>query len=250
MPLPRSRNGSTRSDGPRGMPVVRDPDPVPVPKELAERVIDRVLDHLDPDHRVMPIGGTLMTLRAGGRATQTDDVDLVLLVVRDGVPEVPPFDAVVAIADALSDDVAPRKDHTAVQLLLATEAGPVTVELIRGRQPGKGGYFVDRRVLEAAADLATAKDRVLELPLEALAVLKAWAADDKDKLVRAGKDPDGYHRQRGEAFRRDVRALRDEILDRGDEPDAEVLGRLFEVCGKRRTTAIQSIFAEAGWALA
>lgn len=220
---------------------------MPVPRELAQRVIDQVLDQLDPDHRVMPIGGTLMTLRAGGRATQTDDVDLVLLVLRDGAPEVPPFDAVVAIAEALSDDVAPRKDHTAVHLLLATEAGPVKVELIRGRQPGKGGYFVDRRVLEAAADLATARDRVLELPLEALAFLKAWAADDKAKLVRADKDPEGYHRQRGEAFRRDVRVLRDEILDRGDDPDTEVLERLFEVCGKRQTKAIRRIFEGAGW---
>ncbi len=190
---------------------------VPVTPEIAKRTFDRLRDRLPEAWRLMPIGGTEMATVGDADAT-TKDIDVVLVTPHEDTATIPDYDDLVAFANQLSDTVQTRKDHTSVKLVLSTDAGPVTLEFIRGRTPGQGGYFVSRSVLETAATLATEDDGVLRLPTEALAFLKAWAASDKQKLVDAGKDPRGYHAGRREAFLRDVQQLRQAVADAGRGP--------------------------------
>lgn len=226
------------------------PDFVTVTPEMAETVIARVLDAIGPSTRVMPIGGTLVQSRGAGPSTETQDVDIVVVLVRDDGFKVPPYEDVMDLAERLTgrkDRVRGRKDHTSVQAHLPLQQGLVKVELIRGRQPAKGGYFVSRNVLERCAELAEERDGVLELPLEALAFLKAWGCHDKLKLVEAGKDGRGYHARRADGFRADVEMLFEEVLGRGREPRLDVLDALFDVASDDRTEAISAILADAGW---
>lgn len=153
---------------------------------VAEEVLSHVLDALPEGWTVMPIGGTRMA-EIGDRVVATKDVDLVPTVTIDNRPKVPPYDDVVALAEDLSDRVDGRKDHTSVKAHVPVRDGTVPVEFIRGRQPGKGGYFVSRNVLERCAEIARKEGRVRHLSLEGLAYLKAWAVHDKLKLVDAGR---------------------------------------------------------------
>lgn len=190
---------------------------IPVTPEVTRRVLDRLISRLPDGWRLMPIGGTEMAIADDAAAT-TKDVDVVLVTLDGDRATIPDYRDLVTFANQLSGTVQTRKDHTAVKLVLSTDAGPVTLELIRGRTPGQGGYFVSRSVLETAATLATDDDGVLRLPTEALAFLKAWAASDKQKLVDAGKDPRGYHAGRREAFLADVQRLRQAVADAGGSP--------------------------------
>lgn len=194
----------------------------------------------------MPIGGTEMaTVDDAGETTK--DIDVVIVTCHDDAATIPDYDELVAFANRLSDTVETRKDHTSVKLRLASDAGPVTLEIVRGRTPGKGGYFVSRSVLEAAASLATNEGGILRIPPEALAFLKAWAAHDKQKLVDAGKDARGYHAGRREAFLDDVRRLRRALADADQEPDPDRFRPLFAATGGQREEAVRRVLAENGW---
>lgn len=219
---------------------------VPVTRETAERVLARLRDRLPEGWRLMPIGGTEMAALEEQGAT-TKDVDVVIVTARDGEFAIPAYDELVAFAERLAGDVETRKDHTGVRFALPTDAGPVTVEFVRGRTPGKGGYFVSRSVLETAAELATETEGILRPPIEALAFLKAWAAHDKAKLVEAGKDARGYHANRRDAFLEDVRRLRQAMADAGREPDAGRFETLFAATGGQRETAVRDILEDRAW---
>lgn len=221
-------------------------DDVRVDPDTAREVLRAIVDVLPEGWALMPIGGTRLG-EITDRPVATKDVDVVPVERDEGVLRVPPYDAVVDLAETLSDHVQGRKDHTSVKARIHTRVGPVPVELIRGRQPGKGGYFVSRNVLERCAEIAEERGRVLDLPVEGLAFLKAWAVHDKRKLVDAGKDARGYHTRRADAFRQDVRDLLAAIVDVGREPDMDVIDALFEVSGDARTEAIGAILADAGW---
>lgn len=222
---------------------------VPVTPEVAEQVLDRLRDAAPAGWRLMPIGGTEMATVAGTEET-TKDVDVVVVTLHDGTAEIPPYDDLADFARELSnapDAVETRRDHTSVKFRLSTDAGPVTVEFVRGRTSGTGGYFVSRSVLEKAATLATDSDGTLVLPAEALAFLKAWAAHDKQKLVDADKDARGYHADRRDAFLEDVQRLREAIQDADEEPDAEVIEALFSATGGEREEAVRRILADRNW---
>lgn len=221
-------------------------DTVPVTPEVARRVLNRLRGRLPEGWRLMPIGGTEMATVDDADET-TKDIDVVIVTLHAEEATIPAYDELVAFANQLSDTVQTRKDHTSVKLVLATDAGPVLLEFVRGRTPGQGGYFVSRSVLEKAATLAVDDEGVLRLPAEALAFLKAWAANDKQKLVDAGKDARGYHAQRRDAFLDDVRRLRQAIADADREPDPELLKALFTATGGQREEAVRRILAERQW---
>lgn len=222
---------------------------VPVTPDVAERILGRIRERAPEGWRLMPIGGTEMATVAGPNET-TKDVDVVVVTLQDEAAEIPPYEELADFARELSDApdlVETRKDHTSVKFRLPTEAGPATVEFVRGRTPGTGGYFVSRSVLEKAATLATDAGGTLRLPVEALAFLKAWAAWDKQKLVDAGKDARGYHAGRRQAFLEDVQRLREAVQDAGEEPDGDVLEAMFSATGGEREEAVRRILADRGW---
>lgn len=223
------------------------PTPITVTPALAREVVEELGRKAPDDWRLMPVGGTLMGLTGLGDAQTTKDVDIVLVVLDGDSAVIPEYEAVLAFATRLSEHVDGRKDHTAVQLLLATDTGPVKVELVRGRSSGMGGYFVSRSVLEAAATLAIDRGAYLELPPEALAFLKAWAAHDKQKLVDAGKDGRGYHATRRDGFLADVHDLLEDLLDGGRRPDEQTFEPLFGATGGQREVAVRRILEDAGW---
>lgn len=196
----------------------------------------------------MPIGGTAVAFVDDDAFETTKDVDLVLLALRAGRRELPAFDDLVAAAKRLSDQVLPRGDHTSVALTLTIPEGPVLVEFILGRPKKRGGYFVTREVLTAVAQLATERDGLLDLPVEALAYLKAWAADDKARLAAAGKDEHGRHALRRDAFLNEVRALLPDSR-RGKAADPAVFAPLLAAASPDRQAAIRKILAEAQWPL-
>lgn len=194
----------------------------------------------------MPIGGTEMAALVGSEET-TKDIDLVIVTLRGREASIPGYPEIVSFAREVSETVETRKDRTSVKLALATDAGQVIVEFVRGRSPGQGGYFVSRSVLETTATLAAEVDGVLRLSAEALAFLKAWAASDKQKLVEAGKDTRGYHARRRAAFLGDVQRLRQAVADAGREPDPDVLEALFAATGGQREKAVQQVLADRQW---
>lgn len=219
---------------------------VPVTPSVARRVLSRLKARLPDAWHLMLIGGTEMATL--GEAYQTTkDVDVVIVTLEADGATIPEYDKLVDFAKELSDTVQTRKDHTSIKLHLATDAGPVTLELVRGRTPGQGGYFVSRSVLEKAATLATEDEGVLRLPTEALAFLKAWAAHDKQKLIDADKDPQGYHARRRAAFLEDVQRLRQALADQDQDPDGEIIEALFDATGGKRETAVRRILAQRQW---
>lgn len=220
----------------------------PVTPTMTRRILKNISRELPRDWCLMPIGGTWMGLTAGTPETTTKDVDLAVVVADGARYTVPDLDDVTKIARRLSKRVKPRKDRASVLMVLEEEEGPVTVELVRGRS-STGGYFVTQRVLEAAASLANRHGQVLELPPEALAFLKAWAAHDQEKLVASGRDEERFHSQRLAIFRDDVRRLRGFLRERAREPDVVVFQPLFAACGKNRGEAIRRILVEQGWGL-
>lgn len=221
-------------------------DTVPVTPEVAERVLSRLQDALPSGWRSMPIGGTEMaTLAAEGETTK--DVDVVIVAIHDGRAAIPEYDELVDLARDLAEEVETRKDHTCVRFPLATDAGLVTVEFVRGRTPGKGGYFVSRTVLETAAELAVDQEGILRPPIEVLVFLKAWAAKDKEKLVEAGKDTRGYHARRRDAFLEDVQRLRRALADADREPDRQRFETMFSATGGEREEAVRRILGERAW---
>ncbi|MBI4393535.1 MAG: hypothetical protein HY556_07040 [Euryarchaeota archaeon] len=223
-------------------------DTAPVSAAGAEKILAKIVGVLPDGWTLMPIGGTLMPRLGLTTRTVTKDVDLVVLALRDGVYVVPEVEALVAVARrvALSDDIHVRKDHDVVEFVVEVEGAPAKVEFVRGRGP-KGGYFVRRNILETAAKLAKRHDRILDLPPEALAFLKAWAAHDKEKLVLKEKDKRGYHAQRATQFRADVGAILHGTLDAGHRPHAEIIRRLLDACGAERRKAIETILQDSGW---
>lgn len=125
---------------------------LPVTEETYRVVLARIMAQLDLGWRVMPIGGSGLVQAGLEAAPQiTKDVDLVVMVVTGPAFRVPAFDRTLALARRLGTDVGPRKDQTSIEFRLPLERGNVRVELIRGRNPASGGYFVTRRVLEALA---------------------------------------------------------------------------------------------------
>lgn len=219
---------------------------VPVTPEVANRVLERLRGTLPETWRLMPIGGTEMAT-LDDRGETTKDLDVVIVTLTDDQATIPAYEELVAFADGLSETVQTRKDHTSIKLRLATDAGPVRLEIVRGRTPGQGGYFVTRTVLETAATLANEDDGLLRLPIEALAFLKAWAANDKQKLVDAGKDARGYHAGRRDAFLDDVQRLRQALADLEREPVPDVLEALFSATGGERERAVRRILRERQW---
>lgn len=220
---------------------------VAVTPEIAQRVVGLLVDGCPPGWAVTPIGGTEMATLGNEHGT-TKDVDVVIVTIQDGKASIPEYDQLVEFAGEFAEDVETRKDHTCVRFPLSTDAGAVRVEFVRGRTPGKGGYFVSRTVLETAAELATEEEEcILRLPIEALAFLKAWAASDKAKLVDAGKDGHGYHAQRRDAFLDDVQRLRGFLSDRDREPDPHRFETLFSATGGQREQALRRILEDRGW---
>lgn len=197
----------------------------------------------------MPIGALGMMQVLDEPAQRTKDVDLVPFLLVDQKLKIPSTNVLLEFAKTLSDSVEVKKDQTNVTVLLPLEAGRVKVELIRGRNPASGGYFVTRRVLEACASISTAKGNVLELPPEGLAVLKAWAATDQDKLIEAKRDPRGFHAARAAAFRQDVAKIGRSFLDQGKPPPTRRMAELLASCPAGRRERIEAVLKAAGWTL-
>ena len=197
----------------------------------------------------MTIGALAMMNARTATKSYTKDVDVVPLVLVDGKHKIPPWEETLNLAKALSDTVRPRKDQTCIELLLSLEGPRVRVELVRGRSNDAGGYFVTRRVLEACARESFDDNRAFDIRGEGLAILKAWAAVDQEKLVAAGKDRIGFHKARAEGFRQDVIALAARMLDAPEHLDNSVLRRLLEACPGPRRARIEQILREAGFGL-
>lgn len=218
---------------------------VPVTPDIATRVLREVLRRLPDGWAIVPIGGTLLAISSRGRlASTTKDVDLVLVAVnaRSGAVRVPEIKELEPVAAALSKTVTARPSN--VIFTLDTEAGPVACEFIRGERPGKGGRYLTFRVLEAAARLATpspGEPRVLLIPLEVLAFLKAWAVDDQLKRRARG---DGDHAERYEA---DVTAIWNEF--RQSAPDFILFKPMFAAAPRPRRKALYDILVRSGWAM-
>ena len=168
-----------------------------------------------------------------------------LLAVQDRGFRVADVSVVEALIRDLGSTPNVRKDQTSVSCRVSTPEGTFLVEFVRGRRGGHG-YFVSRSVLEAVAALSTREGKKLTPPLEALALLKAWAAVDKAKLARSGRDAAGYHAARERAFRVDVAEIRAKLL-RTRPPDPAVFGKLLAVCSRDRAKAIKDVLHEAGW---
>lgn len=221
---------------------------LPVTPDVAERIMKELLRTLGRGWAVMPLGGTAMG-RLTARPAATKDIDLVLVLVGEAGAKIPEFQALVEVARRLAKDpstIHSRTDHTSVELAYPTAAGPVKLELVRGRG-AQGGTFVTRRVLEAAIARSTLREGVFEMPPEVLAFLKAWGAHDKMKLAAAGRDERGYHAERERGFRRDVETIRRDMLDRGRAPREKEVQAMLDACGPHRQKAIRRILREAGW---
>lgn len=221
-------------------------DTVTVTPKLAADVVKELQRKLGEGWRVMPIGGTRMGEIVGGTFT-TKDIDIVLVVIDGKRLRVPSLKQLEDVGKSMGEIVAIRENSTSVKIRVQTSAGPVLLELIRGMSPGKGGYFPTTKIFGACASVAKERGGRLELPREALAFLKAWAANDKEKRVAAGKDAKGYHAIRLEAFKRDVRVLLTEILDAGGTPDAKLVAELIAACPKQRAKDIRRIMSAEGW---
>lgn len=224
---------------------------VPVTPDLGEQAIHRIETAVPETWRVMPIGGVAVAPLVKDPGAATKDLDLVLVLLDGAEARIPTVEQIVDALGPTLSDLAPRKDETSVAGRLGLEKGTIQVEIIRGRRPAKGGYFVPRTALLAAAKVATTEGKVLRLPGEALAFLKAWAAVDQDKLIRNEKDGRGFHAARAGAFRRDVRRLLDATLDHEHrEPDGRILAELLNVTGGDRRRAVETVLRENGWSVA
>lgn len=232
-------------------PAANAPQGVPLTPDLSARILRSIVKAIGDDYRLMPIGGTRMDLDVLRPGTTTKDVDLVLVLVTGGRPRVPELADVLAIAAGLPGVVGPatpNKEGSVVRIQVQAPEGRVDVEIIRGKMPGKGGYFVSRPILEAVALLGTDKSGMLEIPLEALAFLKAWAAHDQEKLIRRDGDEDGKHARRKADFERDISKILDAILTKNKTPDAAVLKTLLAACeNKERRSAIRNTLQATGW---
>jgi hypothetical protein len=222
---------------------------IPVDRAGAKKALAEVLRRLPAGWSIMPIGALGMIQVLDDDAQRTKDVGLVaFLVVAEGF-QIPSASVLVELAKTLSDSVELRKDQTCVTLMLDLEEGRVKVELVRGRNPASGGFFVTRRVLEACAKMATPRGNLLELPGEGLAFLKAWAATDQDKLIESGRDANGFHRARAAAFRQDVANIALSFLDRGKPPPRREIEKLLGSCPAERRARIEIVLRSAGWEL-
>ena len=222
---------------------------IPIDRTQADAALQAVTRRLPSGWLVMPIGALGMMNVIDDVAQRTKDVDLVPFLVVDQKLKIPPTKALVEFANTLSDSVTVQKDQTNVTVLVPLEAGKVKVELIRGRNPASGGYFVTRRVLEACASISLRKGNVLELPAEGMAFLKAWAATDQDKLVAAKRDPRGFHAARAAAFRQDVSTMARSFLGQGKTPPTGEMPQLLSSCPIARREPIEGVLRAAGWSL-
>lgn len=222
---------------------------IPIDRRQATAALNEVASRLPADWAVMPIGGLGMMELLRDPSQRTKDVDVVPLVALKQGFKVPDHASTVAFARKLSARIEAPKDQTSVRALLELESGRVKVELVRGRNPRSGGYFVTRRILEACAVFAKREDRVLAPPPDVLAFLKAWAATDQDKLVEKEKDPRGYHRARAAGFRSDVQRIVRSYLDRGEAPPAGRVRSLLEECSVERRARVARVLTTAGWKL-
>jgi hypothetical protein len=218
-------------------------DPV-TPTAHAE-IVDKISTMLPPGSLIMLMGGGLMMAAGMRHVVTTKDEDIVLLLVEGGQMKVAEVAAVERLVRALGGEPFVRKDQTSVTCRLSTSAGTFLVEFIRGRRGGHG-YFVSRAVLEAVAGLSKREGRVLTPALEALAFLKAWAAVDKAKLVRSGRDGRGYHAARERAFRVDVDEIRGRILE-NRQLNVALISTLLAVCSAVRAKAVRQVLLETGW---
>lgn len=217
----------------------------PVTPTAHAAIVEVISAALPPGSFIMVIGGGLMMASGMRHVVTTKDEDIVLLLVEGGRPKVAEVSTVQKLIRELGGEPYVRKDQTSVNFRLETPDGTFLVEFVRGRRGGHG-YFVSRAVLEAIAGLSRREGRVRTPPLEALAFLKAWAAVDKAKLVRSGRDGRGYHAGRERAFREDVDAIRRRILETR-QPDGQVFQALLAVCSADRARAVRQILLETGW---
>lgn len=227
------------------------PRGVPLTPDLSIRLLRDLVKALGDEYRLMPIGGTRMdldVLRPGGT---TKDVDIVLVVTSGGKRTVPTLDDVLKIASSLPGVLGAakaNKEGSVVRVLVQTSAGPVEVEIIRGKTPGKGGYFISRNMIEAVAKTGIDKDGQILIPLDALAFLKAWAAYDQEKLIQRTKDPNGKHARRKADFERDTVKILDALLNKDRTPNPSMLKALMDSCeNKQRRAAIRKTLQNAGW---
>lgn len=218
-------------------------------RNQAVAALQEVVRRLPAGWRIMPIGALGMMQILADPAQRTKDVDLVPLLVVDQKLRIPSTAEVVELARTLSDSVKVEKDQTHVTVLLTLEAGRVKVELVRGRNPASGGYFVTRRVLETCASVSDARGTVLGLPPEGMAFLKAWAATDQEKLIEAKRDPRGFHAARAAAFRQDVAKIAGSFLDKGKPPPIRRMDELLSSCPSERRKRIEAVLKAAGWTM-
>lgn len=237
-----------RSRGRPGGVAVADPGRTdPLSARAHRGVVGRIRGALPEGCRIMVIGGGSMMDAGVGRVITTKDEDVVLLLVEAAEARVADVPVVEALVRALGAEPEVRKDQTGVRCVLHTDEGRFLLEFVRGRKAG-GGYFVSRAVLERVASHGADDGQVLEPPLEGLAFLKAWAAVDKAKLVRAEKDPHGYHAARERAFRDDVAAVLRRVLE-SRQVEGAVVADLLGACGKERARAVRAVLVSAGWPL-
>lgn len=221
---------------------------MPITREIQDKILARVEEALPEGIVAMLIGGTLLLDAGAHPAGRTKDTDVVLLVHQEEGLDIPAADVVAGILQGFASEVQVRKDRTSVSGTVELEEGRFLVEAVRGRG-AQGGYFVRRTLLKKVAVVSKPRGKLLVPPLEALAVLKAWAATDQDKLAATERDRRGFHQARAADFRRDVRRCLEGLLKRGQRPDTALVVVLLEACSRERRERVGAVLLEQGWTL-
>lgn len=186
---------------------------------------------------VAPVGSVYFVIQGRPRPT-TKDLDA---VVFDADREPASLAALKRIAERLGTAEV-MKDEAVVRV--AGTTGRAEVELIRGREASKGGFF-PRALLREAAQAARKEGNVLIFPLEYVLVLKADAAVDREDRAKRDTKRAAEHERRANAFRTDVfaevnRATLDASLDTAR------LKRALAHLKEKRRERVRGLFVAAG----
>lgn len=190
---------------------------------------------------VAPVGSVFF-LRRGRPTTMTKDLDAVVL---DSSWEPAALEEVEALGRDLGE-VETGMDRASVTVTVPGFAeGPVAIDLVRGKEGSKRGFF-PRSLLREAARRGTTEEGIVWFPVEYVIVLKADAAVDRGHRSASASFGD-RNRIRAQAFRDDVVTQVQAALERGQlRPDylKDAVGHL--KAARREEVARLLEFAAAG----
>ena len=188
---------------------------------------------------VAPVGSVYFLLQGTGRQ-YTKDIDA---VIHEASLEPAGSGVLRRIAERLGTAEV-TVDEAVFNIRTESGLERPDIELIRGRSATKGGFF-PRELLVKAARRARREGNVLIYPIEAVLVLKADAAIDREERAERDVARSVRHRERAAVFRADVfqevnRALLAEGLR------AELLLESLRLLKEKRRGRVQGLLAEAG----